>query len=66
MSISAAMHPLRTASIILPESLTTMQSTVSCHTNFPVSMHRDSGSKELLPTTTFYSNLAIYMEFFLF
>lgn len=65
-SINASTTPFRTASIIFPSSLTIMQSTVSCHTNLPVRMLSDSGSKQLLPMITFSSNFVISVEFFLF
>lgn len=66
MSIKAAIDPFKTASIIFPASLITIQSIVICHTNLPVRMHRDSGSNELLPTINFYSSFVNSFAFFLF
>lgn len=66
MSIKAAIAPLSIASITFPQSFITMQSMVSCHTNLPVKMQSDSGSRELLPTITFSNSLLISTEFFLF
>lgn len=59
MSIKAAMVPLSIASIIFPQSWTTIQSIVICQTNLPVKIQRDYGSKQLLPTITFSSSFVI-------
>jgi len=53
ISIKAAIVPFKTPSIILPQSLTTIQLTVICHTYLPVKIHKDSGSSEFDYIITF-------------
>ena len=66
MSISANITALSAESKILPSSLMIMHSTSRRQTNLPVRMHRDSGSKALLPMIIFSRSLVISLEFFLF